>query len=120
MLLLSADFFFKTNFFSSKNSFRNTVRVSNSFDPDQDQLSVGPDLGPDCLQKLAAEGKHPRDPDPESFIRGGPTLAIFFYLMKGERFQIALKTGHHRHTREMAFRWLADDGPTLNAGLVAL
>ena len=24
--------------------------MSNGFDPDQDQLSVGPDLGPDCLQ----------------------------------------------------------------------
>ena len=34
MLLLSADFFFKINFF--KNSFRNTIRMSNSLDPDQD------------------------------------------------------------------------------------
>ena len=25
-----------------------------------------------------------------------------------------------RNTSEMAFRWRADDGPTLNAGLVAL
>ena len=37
-LLLSADpfKFFKINFFSSKNSFKNTIRVSNGLDPDQD------------------------------------------------------------------------------------
>ena len=38
------------------NSFRNTIRVSNSFDPDQARCSVGPDLGPDCLQRLSADG----------------------------------------------------------------
>ena len=38
-----------------KNSFRNTIRVSNSLDPDQARHSVGPDLGPNCLQKLSAE-----------------------------------------------------------------
>ena len=29
------------------------IRVSNSFDPDQAQHSVGPDLGPICLQRLS-------------------------------------------------------------------
>ena len=47
--LLSADFL-KLTF--SKNSFRNTIRVSNGLDPDQDRRSAGPDLGPNCLQKL--------------------------------------------------------------------
>ena len=28
--------------------------MSNSLDPDQAKLSVGPDLGPNCLQKLSA------------------------------------------------------------------
>ena len=32
-----------------KNSFRNTVRVSNSLDPDQARLFVGHGLGPYCL-----------------------------------------------------------------------
>ena len=50
MLLLSDDFF-QNKLFSSKHSFRNTIRVSNSLDPDQDRLSVGPDLGPDCFEK---------------------------------------------------------------------
>ena len=47
--------FFKINVL--KNSFRNTIRVSNSFDPDQDRHSVGPDLGPNCLQRLLADDK---------------------------------------------------------------
>ena len=35
-------FFLKLSF--SKNSFKNTFRVSNSLDPDQAQRFVGPDL----------------------------------------------------------------------------
>ena len=48
MFLLSSKLTF------SKNYFRNTTRVSNSSDPDQDRRSVGPDLGPNCLQRLSA------------------------------------------------------------------
>ena len=33
----------------------NTIRVSNSSDPDQAGHVVGPDLGPNCLQKLSAD-----------------------------------------------------------------
>ena len=40
--------FFKSSF--SKNSYKNTIRVSNSLGPDQAQHFVGPDLGPNCLQ----------------------------------------------------------------------
>ena len=29
--------------------------MSNSLDPDHDRLFVGPDLGPNCLQRLSAE-----------------------------------------------------------------
>ena len=50
--LLSAYFFFKINFFEKK--FRNTIRVSNSLEPDQARHFVGPDLDPNCLQKLSA------------------------------------------------------------------
>ena len=39
----------------SKNSFRNTIRVSNSLDPDQARHFVGPDLVPICLQRLSAD-----------------------------------------------------------------
>ena len=37
------------------NSFMNTIRVSNSLVPDQAQLNVGPDLGPNSLQRLSAD-----------------------------------------------------------------
>ena len=38
----------------SKNSFRNTIRVPNSLDPDQARHFVRPGLGPNCLQRLSA------------------------------------------------------------------
>ena len=40
------------------------------------------------------------------------------FFVKGESIQIALKVDHHRPV--MAFRWQADDGPTLKAGLLTL
>ena len=57
MLLLSSADILKNHFFFSKNYFRITVRVSNGLDPDQDICSVGPDLGPNCLQTLSADDK---------------------------------------------------------------
>ena len=39
----------------SKNSFRNTIRMSNGLDQDQDQCSVHPDLGTNCLLRLSAD-----------------------------------------------------------------
>ena len=53
-LLSSADFFSKL--ILSKNSFANTIRVSNSLDPDQARHFVGLDLGPNCLQNIPADG----------------------------------------------------------------
>ena len=35
------------------------MRVSNDLDPDQDQHSVGPDLEPNCLQRLSVDDKIP-------------------------------------------------------------
>ena len=38
--------------------FRNTIRMSNGLDPDQDLLnSVSPDMGPNRLQRLSADDK---------------------------------------------------------------
>ena len=48
LLLSSADFF--QNLLFQKNYFRK-LSVSNSLDPEQDRQNVGPDLGPNCLQK---------------------------------------------------------------------
>ena len=44
------EFFLKLNF--SEKSFRTNIIVSDSLDPDQARHFVGPDLGPNCLQKL--------------------------------------------------------------------
>ena len=33
--------------------------MSNGLDPDQDQHSFGPDLGPNCLQRISADDKSP-------------------------------------------------------------
>ena len=49
--LSSADFSSKLTF--SKDYFLNTIRVSNGLNPDQDQSSMGPDLGPTCLERLS-------------------------------------------------------------------
>ena len=54
-VVVSAYFFQKITF--SKNSFRNTIRVSNGMDTGQDRHSVGSDLGPNCLQRLSADNK---------------------------------------------------------------
>ena len=43
--------------FLQKKSFRNTIRVSKGLEPDQGRLSVSPDLGPNCLQRLQADEK---------------------------------------------------------------
>ena len=52
MILLSSADVLQVNFFKQK-YFRNPTRVSSDLDPDQDPRTVGPDLGPNCLQKLA-------------------------------------------------------------------
>ena len=57
LLLASADFFSKLTFFFQKKSVRNSIRVPNKLDPDQDQHSDGTDLIPNCLQRLSADDK---------------------------------------------------------------
>ena len=44
-------YFFQNHLFREKNS----GIESNSFDPDQARQNVGPDLDPNCLQKLSAD-----------------------------------------------------------------
>ena len=54
MLFCHLLIFFQNQLFS-KNSIRNTIRVANSLDQDQAGQNVGPDLDPNCLQKLSAD-----------------------------------------------------------------
>ena len=49
--LLSADYLQIQRF---QKKFRTTIRVSNSLDLDQGPHFVEPDLGPNCLQRIAA------------------------------------------------------------------
>ena len=53
--LLFFFFFSKSTFL--KNSFRNTIRLSNSLNTDLARHFVGPDLDPNCLQRLSADDK---------------------------------------------------------------
>ena len=48
--------------------------------------------------------------EPESFVRGGQTVTLFFLVAEGREDPNA--------TKKLAFRWRADIDPTLNAGLV--
>ena len=57
MLLFRLLFFFSIFTFPKK--FFQEHSVSNGLDPDQDRPSVGPDLSPNCLQKLLADKKLP-------------------------------------------------------------
>ena len=50
-ILFVVCWFFSKSMFS-KNSFRNTIWVSNRLDPYQARHFVGPDLDPICLQRL--------------------------------------------------------------------
>ena len=57
MKICSLQIFFNVAF--SKIVLRNNYRVSNSLDLDQALNSDGPDLGPNCLQRLSSDGKMP-------------------------------------------------------------
>ena len=56
-VFLSSTFFSFSKLSSFLNSFKNTIRVSNGLDPDQDRHSVGPDLDPNSLHVLSADDK---------------------------------------------------------------
>ena len=55
--------------------------------------------------------------DPESYVRGGPTL--IFLVDEGREDQNTTIGGPSSARQRNAFCWRADNGPTLNAGLVA-
>ena len=54
-LLSCAEFFLKINFIEKQ--IRNAIRASTSLSPDQDRPPVGPDLGPNYLQRLSSDDK---------------------------------------------------------------
>ena len=65
--------------------------------------------------------------DPDSFARWGPTTTTFyvcFLVYDRKEYPNTTVSGPSPASRgnafQMVFRWRADDGPTLNSGLVAL
>ena len=62
--------------------------------------------------------------DPESFVSEAPTLAVLFVFDEFREDPNTNISGPSSAQLQnailMAFRWRADDGPTLNAGLAAL
>ena len=55
-----------------KHFFRNTIIVSNSLDTDQARRLVGPNLGPNCLQRLSADDISRRRSDLIAHIKTSP------------------------------------------------
>ena len=49
--------FYSKFIFFQKKSLMNTIRKSKGVDQDQDRHHVGPDLRPNCLQRLSADAK---------------------------------------------------------------
>ena len=49
----------------------------NSWDPDQGRHSVGPDLGPNCLQRLSADDKIKSDFILNPLYLGNPLTSMF-------------------------------------------
>ena len=51
--------------------------------------------------------------DPESFVRGGPTLIKFFssFSFEGREAPKTLKEGNYRPASEMPFKWRLAGGP---------
>ena len=66
-------------------SFRNTISVSNGSDPDQDRRSVGPDLDPNCLQRLLADEKR-RLCDKDYYLSHFITWKLIWFYNYGNNF----------------------------------
>ena len=58
-----------------------------------------------CISRGTTKGIQLACADPESFVRGGPTLTffvLFFSLMRGRRIKIPLLAGHYQPKRRFA------------------
>ena len=64
--------------------FSETIRVSNSLDPDQARHFVGPDLGPNCLQSLSSEDTSLQRVNNETFtLKWKKLVQVFGSVMGG-------------------------------------
>ena len=88
LLTLSKQFFL--DFF-----FQNSLRISNGLEPDQGRHCVGPDLGPNCLQRLSADNKEGKEfTVPEHLGTGDKNISILHLSCStsGLQFSLVLQT----------------------------
>ena len=74
----SSDLFQNQHFL--KSYFRNTIRVSNSLDPDQARQDVGPDPGPKCLQMLSADDALRQKVNKKIRDQNAPLTAVYAFF----------------------------------------
>ena len=65
----------------SEKSFRITIGVSNSFDPDQARQFIGPDLSANCLENLSADDSGSQGVSMNSHVNlHSTTLAVTVHI----------------------------------------
>ena len=57
-----------------------SIRISNSLNPDQARLFIEPDLGPNCLPRIAADDTYLNNPELAECVCF-PSV-VFFFLLK--------------------------------------
>ena len=93
-----------------------TRSVSNGLDPDQDQYAVGPDLGPNCLQRLSADDKIKWPLARKEFIPVRP-LAVGsregVTVLSGTLYSIYIYSGRSESDHYHSVKWFGSrPGPT--------
>ena len=78
--------FFKINFW--KENFSNAFGVSTGLDPDQDRHFVGPDLDPNCVQRLSYQQMTKVATSKKKLT----TLAGVFFTPKGLNCDVMINT----------------------------
>ena len=73
MLIISFANFLRIKF--SKKSLSRTLSVSIGLDPDQDRQSVGPDSGPNCLQRSPTDNTIDRVTNMTVFVSHGNSVS---------------------------------------------
>ena len=71
-----------------------SIRLSNCLDPGQEQHSVGPDLGPNCLQRLSEDDKNHGYQGTSSLVHLDPTVKPVLSGHSKRRPKLVFKTDY--------------------------